>query len=212
MRKVWISVLTVVLVSGFGFPWYDSNDAIDSFVIQGKNIIRLSIETYKEKDGWTPVVLSIGDLRISLWMDSNGQVTETQTDEYRPDRSVFTINLSTYEMRVGERNFHLIVSEQNRVRQRMSLFDKNIPVVLKINRDREQVEFYIGGGKLKLSAIRAEFREVDPGLYELGFESSIIHTMSRLIYWEISGNIYATDQRSGPVDLGTTQIWAKKSS
>lgn len=210
MRKFWMSILTVFMVSSFGFTWQESYDTTKIFEIQGNNIIRLSIESYKEKDGWTPVVLSIGDLEVSLWMNTNGQVTEMQKDGFRPIHSVFTINLTTYEMLVGERNFNLMISEQNRVRQRMSLFDKNVPVVLKINREREQVEFYIGDSKLKFNHISAEFREIDPGMYELRFGPATVHTMSRLIYWETSRNIYATDQRSGPVDLGKSHIWAKK--
>jgi hypothetical protein len=179
MRKFWMSILTVVLLSCFSFTWQESYDTTQIFEIQGNNIIRLSIETYKEKDGWTPVVLSIGDLEVSLWMNTSGQVTEMQKDGFRPIHSVFTINLTTYEM-------------------------------LKINREREQVEFYIGDSKLKFNHISAEFREIDPGMYELRFSPATVHTMSRLIYWETSRNIYATDQRSGPVDLGKSHIWAKK--
>ena len=212
MIKFWMSILTVVLVSSFGFPWDESYDTTQSFVIQGNNIIRLSIENYKEKDGWTPVVLSIGNLTISLRMNTNGQVTEIQMDEFRPAHSAFTINLTTYEMSVEERNFNLIISEQNRVRMRMSLFDQNVPIMLKINREREGVEFYIGDSKLNFNDISVEFREIDPGMYELRFGSEMEHTMSRLIYWDTSGNIYATDQRSGPVDLGKSHIWAKKVS
>jgi hypothetical protein len=210
MRKFWMSILTVVLVSSFGFPWSESYDTTKIFEIQGNNIIRLSIESYKEKGGWTPVVLSIGDLEVSLWMNASGQVAEMQMDESRPVHSIFRINLSKYEMMIGKRNFNLIISEQNRVRQRMSLFNKNVPFVLKINREREQVEFYIGDSKLKFNHISAEFREIDPGMYELRFGPATVHTMSRLIYWETSGNIYATDQRSGPVDLEKSHIWAKK--
>ena len=212
MRKFWMSILTVVLVSSFAFPRDESYDTTQSYVIQGNDIIRLSIESYKEKDGWTPVVLSIGDLRISLWMDTNGQVTEMQMDEFCPAHSVFTINLTTYEMRVGERNFNLIISEQNRVRMRMSLFDKNVPVMLKINKEREGVEFYIGDSKLNFCDISVEFREINSGIYEFRFGPEMEHTMSRLIYWDTSGNIYTTDQRSGPVDLGKSHIWAKKVS
>lgn len=206
LKRVFI-ILIVLSLGIFSLGAYEMGETLS---IQGKNRVLLSIESYKAKDGLAPVILSIRGLDVLLWMRESGRVTEMRGDEFHPTRPVFTIDSATGEMIVGERSFPLTISLQNKVRTRMSLLNENVPITVKIEREKKRVSLYIGNEKLELRRIRAEFIEVERGTYEIRFRGPEVHMRGRLVYMESSGEIYSTHDRLGPIDVGKSRLWAKK--
>jgi hypothetical protein len=62
----WIALL--LLSPGPVFPGTRSNEAAETFLLKEGSPICLSFESYQRRDGWTPVVLSVGDINCLLWI------------------------------------------------------------------------------------------------------------------------------------------------
>lgn len=162
------------------FPWTGPDDFTGVFVLQEDFTMRVSIESGWERGGRIPVVLSFGDLEVSLWMKGGNLATAA------------AVETGISEMLSGDINLPLFVYEQNPVRTRMRLSDENMPIILKLNRQKKQAAFYIGNSRLKLNCIRVTFTEIVPGeLYELTFYGFDVYTYKRFIFKPPIGAIYA---------------------
>ncbi len=170
-----------------------------TFVIQEDGCVRLSIESYRERNGWIPVIISFGDLEVSASVNSGSLATAGA--EHRISEMLF-----------GDIYLLFDIYKHNPVRTRMRLLDKNIPVTFKINRVEKQAAFYIGNRRLKLAPIRVMFTEIAPTtwLYELNFGGKDVYTYSRFIFDSSTGNIYSVCRSLNPLNLETSPIWAKK--
>ena len=199
-------VLTFIfcMASGLLFSREESIYWIEIFELHGERMFRVSIESKWERNGGTPVVLSFGGLETSLMFNADDLAAAAGGD-----------NTWISKMLTGDMSLFLTSYEQNPVRTRMRLLDKNKPVILKINRENQQVEFYIGNKRLKLNPIRISFRVIAPverGLYELIFEGTDaeVHTYKRFIFQSAAGTIYAVPpyKAIADSDLNSSRIWA----
>jgi hypothetical protein len=203
--------LSFLLVLGLAALFSQSSETAEIFTFQGKNILRISIETHKTTDdGWTPVVLFLKDLEFSFWMDASGSVFETQQRKLRGPRPLFIIDPSTNELNLKEETFPLIIRSQNEFRTRMQLMDETLSMTLRIDNEKKRATFYLGNAPIDLEYIRAEFIETEPGTHELKFTGPNIHTTEKFIYLESTGTIYTMDKQKGTADTSKKRIWLKK--
>lgn len=205
MRNLLTVILAFFIVPSLLFPQIGSDDFTGRFDVQGDNSFRISIESYMERNGWIPVVLSFGDLEICV---------SAKTDSL----AAAGVEAGIGEMLFGDGNPLFTIYEQNPVRTRMRLSEKSTPVILKINLGKKQVEFYIGNSQLKLNPIHVTFKEIAPGwLYELNFGGDDVYTYKRFIFDPAAGVIYtALPYRSlfyhdpGSDKNAAGSVWARK--
>lgn len=178
----------------------ESDNFTGTFVIQEDGCVRLSIESYREKNGWIPVIISFGDLEVSASVNNGSLAAAASGAEHMISEMLF-----------GDIYLLFDIYEHNPVRTRMRLLDKNMTVTFKINRVEKQAAFYVGNRRLKLAPIRVTFTEIAPGwLYELNFGGKDVYTYSRFIFDSSIGNIYSVCRSLNPLNLETSPIWAKK--
>jgi hypothetical protein len=155
-------------------------DFPDIFELQGAYNTRVSIEKGWARTGNIPVVLTFGDLEISL--QANAAVLEASGG----------IETGINEILMGNSSPMFTVYEQNALRTRMWLAADNIPVILKINRETNQAEFFIAGCRLNLEYLRVTFTEIIAGeTYELTFDGPDVHAYKRFILNYSSGTVRA---------------------
>ena len=212
MLRLWKGIF-VVLVFGLVAPHLVSLEATEIFTFSGKNTLHLNIETHKAtEDGWTPVVLYLKDLEISLWMDADGRVAELRDPEFHSNNSIFQIDTINGNFLLGEKRFPLIARSKTAIRTRLKLLDADLPFAIRIDNKNNKASLLIGDISLGFIRIRAEFIEAQPGAKELRIRGPGIHAVKRFIYAEGTGCIYSTRLYRGPVDLTQSRIWATKAN
>ena len=180
------------------------------FVLQESTPLRISIETYKQIDGWIPVVLSLCGLDISLWMDASGNVSEMQPVDSRSFAPLFFIDLDYLVLSSDEWSTELEIYEQNKVRTRLQALKADIPVLLRLDRVQKSAEIFLGGYGTRLNPVEAAFMEIEPDLEELKLSGPQIQVLPKLVYWQEIGTIYSTLFRGERFDLERSRVWGKR--
>jgi hypothetical protein len=179
-HRVLIVFLVLFVFPGVLCSGVDPGDFTDIFELQGAYNTRVSLEKGWARDGSIPVVLTFGDLEISLPVSAS--VLE--------DAGGIEAGLSV--MLLGDGGPVFTAYEQNALRTRLWLATENIPVILKINREKKQGEFFIAGSRLKLEYLRVAFTEMVAGeSYELMFDGPEVHAYKRFIFNSSGGAIRA---------------------
>lgn len=210
MKKSLIGMAAVILaLVSFVFPAQFKYET-EIFVLQENAPLRISIETYKQEDGWTPVVLSLSGMDIFLWMDASGEVSELQSEVSRAFAPLFFIDLENLELSAEEWSIGLKIYEQNEVRTRLQALKSDIPVLLRIQHARKSAEIFLGGYRTKLNPVVAMFKEIEPDLEELRISGPQILLLPRLVYWREIGTIYSTLFRGERFNLGRSRVWGKR--
>ncbi len=177
------------------------SDFTGTFELQGEDGIRVSIEKGWERNGRIPVVLSFGDLEISLAVNAGHPAAPAG------------IETGIGEVLAENPNFFFTVYNQSPVRTRMRPADERTPVMVKINHEKKKAEFYIGNNRLKLNSIRAVFKEIEPGeLYRLTFSGIGVYMYSGFIFKRSAGAIYTVPPGREPfnpdLELTEKNVWA----
>ncbi|MFC2156110.1 hypothetical protein ACFLRB_06450, partial [Acidobacteriota bacterium] len=179
MKKLSISLIGIVLVSGLLFALststVNSGETFESFSVPCRSI-RLSIESYKKKDGRTPVFLSIGELELALWLDKEGRVSERKEDNPHLLPPLFIIDFNTRQIRFAGEYFPFFISEQNRVRTRLRFIERDIQVRLELSRPAKWIHIFIGENRLPLNRLSGKIKTADSGGEELWLSGASVHT------------------------------------
>jgi hypothetical protein len=180
------------------------------FALKDSTPLRISIETYMEKDGWTPVVLSVCGLDIFLWMDASGKVSEMQPVDSRSLAPLFFIDLDYPVLSSDEWSTELEIYEQNEIRIRLQALKADIPVLLRLDRAQKSAEIFLGGYRTRLNPVEATFMKIEPDLEELKLSGPQILVLPKLVYWQEIGTIYSTLFRGERFDLERSRVWVKR--
>lgn len=84
MKQIFVFFLMVLISLSPMFSRNESYKPAETFMLHENAPISLSFENYKMKDGWTPVVLSVGGVDCLLWMDASGRVSEWREIQDHP--------------------------------------------------------------------------------------------------------------------------------
>jgi len=210
MKKSFIVLALSILVLTSFVSLAQNKYSKEIFVLQESTPLRISIETYKQIDGWTPVVLSLCGLDIFLWMDASGKVSEMQPVDSRSLAPLFFIDLDYPVLSSDEWSTELEVYEQNEIRTRLKTLKSDIPVLLRLDRAQKSAEIFLGGYGTRLNPVEAAFMEIEPDLEELKLNGPQILVLPKLVYWQEIGTIYSTLFRGERFDLERSRIWGKR--
>ena len=164
MKKSFIVMAVSILILTSFVSLAQNKYSKEIFVLQESTPLRISIETYKQKDGWTPVVLSLCGLDIFLWMDVSGKVSEMRPVDSRSFAPLFFINLDSAVLSSDEWSTELEIYEQNEIRIRLQALKADIPVLLRLDRVQKSAEIFLGGYRTRLNPVEATFMEIEPDL------------------------------------------------
>jgi hypothetical protein len=204
MKDVWKVFLMGVMVLSLVFSGRGTTDTMEMFELQGDTGTRfsISIESYREANGWTPVVLCFGDLEIALKVSSRQLAAEG-------------INFLVNEILTEPVDLDFTLYEQNPARTRIRLMDESVPITLRLNKTKQQVTLFVGGVPLKSHPLRVLTAEITArGWYRLTFGGKDVHAYKTFIYEPFSGTIHAVPHHYSlsNLNLESGTLWAREIS
>jgi hypothetical protein len=141
-----ISIM-VVLALAFVLPASSRGATQSNWVyLQSGSNLRISIETYQARDGWTPVIVSVAGAEVSAVMDGNGRVVyEWAQGLDKHCIPLFTIELEKGRILLGREAHAIRVYEQNGVRTRFEIAEGAIALPLGLDRQGKAGTLRFGG-------------------------------------------------------------------
>ena len=129
----------------------------DLVYLQNGSNLRISIETYRARDGWTPVIVSVAGAEVSAVMDSKGRVVhEWAKGLDKHSIPLFTIELDKGRVMLAREAHGVQVFEQNNMRTRFEIAESVIQLPVRMDRTGKNGRLRFGGLE-----IPAQVGEVD---------------------------------------------------
>jgi len=212
MKQILVFFLMVFVSLNPVFPGDEINNPGKTFMLHENASIYLSFEHYKMKDGWTPVVLSVGEVDCLLWMDAFGRVSEWREIQDNAIAPLGFIDPLNQTLGKGADLLYFDVYEQNPVRSRWRLSPYGTPGQLtkRIRFHKHGIDFYIGSLWLPLRHVSCDFREVSPGLFRVQLIGIMPARHPRLIYEKAAGIIYSTPVGDTTLIPRQSRTWARR--
>jgi len=207
VEKIIVFLLSALIFFSPMFSGPGNNEGIgDAEVLlqSAGSPICLSFENYKMQDGWTPVVLSLGEIDCLLLMDETGRVSELREPGAPFVEPVCFIDVSTKTLRKEADALYFDVYEQNSIRTRWRLSpDKTASKMTKkiLFREKSGVDLCLGTVRLQLKHVSWDLKEFSPGLFHVQFHGPMMAGHRPLVYEKAAGMIYSTHQWNNKLTL-----------
>jgi hypothetical protein len=128
-------LFVVILALMFALPATGRGETQrDLIYLQKGSDLRISIETYQARQGWTPVIVSVAGANVTAAMDAKGRVFRNGADA-RDGRGLplFTIELEKGRILLGRESHPIRVYEQNNVRARFAIAETVIQLPVRMD-------------------------------------------------------------------------------
>jgi len=114
--------------------------------LQSGSNLRISIETYQTRQGWTPVIVSVAGAEVSAVMDGQGRVVQAWAKGLdKRSLPLFTIELDKGRILLGREAHAIRVYEQNNVRTRFEIAEAAILLPLRLGQGNKAGTLRFGG-------------------------------------------------------------------
>jgi hypothetical protein len=113
---------------------------------QSGSSLRVSIETYQTRQGWTPVIVSVAGADVTAVMDAQGRVVSMLSKG--PEKYVsplFVIQMEKGRVILGGEAHPISVFEQNAVRTRFRMVESVIGLPLRLDAQGKRGALRFGG-------------------------------------------------------------------
>lgn len=178
MNKRYLFV--VLLALALALPaMADGGTQRDLFYLQNGSGVRVSIETYQARQGWTPVIVSVAGANVTAAMDASGRVFRNGADA-RDGRGLplFTIELEKGRIRMGRESHVINVFEQNGLRTRFGLAEGAILLPLRLDDQSTGGTLRFGGLGIPATVNRTNSLRTAGSLMDRrGFVANQIHSL-----------------------------------
>lgn len=178
-----------------------------TFLFQGGPEIRMSIETYKEYQGWKPCLLLFGDLAIELKIGPSGGVYELQGGKDRLAEPLFTIDLvsrviiypgATSSAGKGHAGLAAItITECDPMRTRILIPGNGLAATLTLEEDRQRAELCLFDGNLRLPAMYMDTKPIMAAQSEIQLYGPTVSLPCLLIHDRLGNAIYFNSRFGG---------------
>jgi hypothetical protein len=140
-------LFVVVLALAFALPAAAGGGTQrDLLYLQNGSGVRVSIETYRAKEGWTPVIVSVAGAEVAALMDEKGRVVQTWAKGLdKHDLALFTIELDKGRILLGGEAHAILVYEQNPIRMRFRLADSVVQLPVRLDAMSKMGKLRFGG-------------------------------------------------------------------
>ena len=193
-EKLFVFFFTVLLFLCPAIPGFGSNGEENIYLYNNETHISLSFENYKMKDGWTPIVLSMGELNCQLWMDKDGNVSELQNTRAHVDDPVCVIDVAAHCLRKAGKTLYFDVYEQDNIRSRWKISSDSTAGKMpkKISLREDGADICLGDLRLSLFHVTWDAKEFSPGLLRVQVHGPLMSDPQGLIYEKDQGIFYST--------------------
>jgi len=158
------------------------------FIDNGKPII-VSIETYKNRENYTPVTLRFLGLDLRYWLDEAGNVKTSPRS--RESAKSIKIDMNNGEMELNNHIYPLVVIAENSVRSVFRVGTRSIPMEMRLDKKTQQGRILLGDRLLPFMNFRTETKSLDSGFQELQLKgSNILPSCSTLVIDPKDGALY----------------------
>ncbi len=129
------TLIGTFLALAFALPALGGETAKNDLIYwQSGSSLRVSVETYQTRQGWTPVIVSVAGADVAAVMDAQGRVVLTRAksvDKARP--ALFVIEMEKARILLGGQAHPISVFEKNAVRTRFRMAENMIELPLRLN-------------------------------------------------------------------------------
>lgn len=140
-------LIVAILALAFALPASGGDTAEKDLIYwQSGSSLRVSIETYQTRQGWTPVIVSLGGANVMAVMDRQGRVVAARAkglDKYAP--SLFVIEMEKGRVLLGGQAHPISVFERNAVRTRFRMAENAIELPLRLDAQGKLGTLRFGG-------------------------------------------------------------------
>jgi hypothetical protein len=212
MRQIFVFFLLVLISLSSMFSRNERYNPAEIFILHENTTIYISFENYKIKDGWTPLVLSVGGVDCLLWMDASGRVSEWQEIQDHPFALLCFIDPLNQTLEKGTDILYFDVYEQNpmRTRWQLSPIGAQGKLTKQIRFHEGGIDFYLGNLRLSLHQVSCDFTLISPGLFQVQFNGAMLAQYQHLLYEKATGIIYSTPVGNTTVIPRQSLPWAIK--
>jgi len=114
--------------------------------LQNGSSLRISIETYQAREGWTPVIVFVAGAEVSAVMDVQGRVVHAWAkNNDKHIMPLFTIELDKGRILLGREAHAILIYEQNGVRTRFMIAESAIALPLSLGQGNKGGKIRFGG-------------------------------------------------------------------
>lgn len=179
----------------------------ETFVIKSHEF-RVSIEHHGQRDGWTPLVLISAGLDIRLVMDGSGRVLSDKAHAgIGSTRPVCVIDPESKMVVIGTESIPVAIEEQNAGRTRLRLLRHDIPLLLKLDMEKESAEIQFAETRFWLAV---NVQETSPGVSLIRLISPNIQVMGDLYLLSSDGGIHQANPGDKSPEPGKRPAWAQR--
>jgi len=141
------TLIVTFLALAFALPASGGETAKKELIYwQSGSSLRVSIETYQMRQGWTPVIVSVSGADVTAVMDVQGRVVSVLSkglDKYVSP--LFVIQMEKGRVLLGGEAHPISVFEQNAVRTRFRMVESAIGLPLRLEAQGKRGTLRFGG-------------------------------------------------------------------
>jgi hypothetical protein len=195
VKQIFQQLIIAVVVVGF-FNISSHAERIEAnnseiYELGGHGRLHISLEHHKEKDGYTPVLISTGGLRILKWMDRNGSVRDRIGYHSGYQTPLFRIDLNEWRILSGMETIPFEITVQDNIRTRMRIYGKEARAVITVDKDRKNGQLFLFNGSTKPANLRFKRGEPANGKEVVKIFGAGIRGTGKFIFEEDSKIIYS---------------------
>ena len=160
----------------------------------------ISIENYKEKNGFTPVLLSTGSLTIMKCMDRMGSVFDYIDTGNGNKKPLFRIDIDEGFILTGWEEIPCEITLRGKMRTRLRLDGKNAKATVAVSQDKKEGELFLFNGQIQVSKL-CFIKETGSNEKEVEIFGPDIHGLGKFIFENETNTIYCAEEYKQLIEM-----------
>lgn len=209
--KKGISVLSLlfmaILLTKGTFPDQKVNrHEVETFTIRQSYPLLISIDHYREKDGWTPVVIVVGGMKFMKWMNSEGVVTDIRRKTSTSIMPIFWIDLNQRQLLVNYAVIPLNIMRHDKMSTRVRIEGKEVKARIRMDRENATGEILLFEERRVIESLYLKKKKLTFLTEEIEFVGKHVLGHAKYLYDDDKKTIYVGKNIPGGEEKKS--IWA----
>jgi hypothetical protein len=195
-------------LTGFG----TTRATMERWELLESGAVIVSVEHYQQRDGWTPVLMTIGELEINFWIDGSGAAVMEPGLGEKYEQALFWLDVDGGTMTLDKELLMLKRYEKNDVRSRFRVQAAELKLGLQIDLEQGRCDLVAGTVLLSRGHLRAEKENAMPGEKVYSLMGPEMRLERPLVFRQGSGEMVIMPLAEKSRFSKKPRLWARKSS